>query len=61
MDDREIFDAGDGGAAAIVDGLLVVVLVVAGFLFLMTMGPSNSTTVIDVTPKAPVSAAPAGQ
>jgi hypothetical protein len=59
MVDREMYDAGDGGASAIVAGLLVVVLVVIGFFFFLTMGPSSP--VIDVTPKATLSAAPAGQ
>jgi hypothetical protein len=63
MADREIIDidVGDGGAAAIVAGLLVVALAVVALVFFL--GPGHTpTTMIDVSaPKAVVSVAPAGQ
>lgn len=64
MVDREtIIDTGDGGAAAVVAGLLVVALVVVGlfFYFGMNHGSTGQTITIDV-PKVTVSVAPpAGQ
>jgi hypothetical protein len=59
MVDREtIIETGDGGAAGIVAGLLVVALVVVGMFFFFSMGNSGSQTIdldipavtVDVTP-----------
>ena len=62
MADREtIIDTGDGGAAGIVAGLLVVALVVVGFFFYFgTMNGGSQTIDIDV-PAVTVGVTPDGQ
>lgn len=51
MVNREIYDPGDGGAAAIVAGLLVVVAVVVGVFFLIGINSAQSRQIdLDVRP-----------
>ncbi len=51
MVDREIVDTGDGGAAAMVAGLLAVALVVVGVFFFVSM--NNSATGQTITVQLP--------
>jgi hypothetical protein len=54
MVDREIMDTGDGGAAAIVAGLLAVALVVVGVFFFVSL--NNSATGQTITVQVPATA-----
>lgn len=61
MVDREtIIETGDGGAAGIVAGLVIVALVVVGFLFFFGTGGGSQTIDLDV-PAVTVNVAPDGQ
>jgi hypothetical protein len=62
MVDREtIIETGDGGAAGIVAGLLIVALVVVGlFFFFGSNRPSSQTIDLDV-PAVTVNVTPDGQ
>jgi hypothetical protein len=62
MVDREtIIETGDGGAAGIVAGLLVVALLVVGFFFYTSMNRSGSQTFDIDVPKVTVNVTPDGQ
>jgi hypothetical protein len=62
MVDREtIIETGDGGAAGIVAGLLVVALVVVGLFFFFGMGNSGSQTIDLDIPAVTVDVTPDGQ
>ena len=63
MADREtIIETGDGGAAGIVAGLLVVALIVVGLLFFFNVGNRGGAAIIDLdAPAATADAAPRGQ
>lgn len=61
MADRETFaDTGDGGAAAIIAGLLVVALVVVGVFFYFGLDGAPSTIIDLDAPAATVNVAPTG-
>ena len=62
MTDREtIIETGDGGAAAVVAGMLVVALVAVGLFYFASINHVGSkTTSVDV-PKVTVNVAPPGQ
>lgn len=62
MADREtIIETGDGGAAGIVAGLLVVALVVVGLLFYFNSTGGGSRTIDLDVPAVTVGVAPDGQ
>jgi hypothetical protein len=62
MADREtIIETGDGGAAGVVAGLLVAVLIVVGFFFYFSMDGSRSQTVDIDVPAVTVDVTPDGQ
>jgi hypothetical protein len=62
MADREtIIETGDGGAAGVVAGLLIVALIVVGFFFYFGMNRSGSQTVDIDVPAVTVDVAPDGQ
>ena len=62
MVDREtIIETGDGGAAGIVAGLLVVALVVVGLFFFFGMNRSGSQTIDIDVPAVTVDVTPDGQ
>jgi hypothetical protein len=62
MADREtIIETGDGGAAGIVAGLLVVALVVVGLFFFFGMSNSGSQTIDLDVPAVTVNVTPDGQ
>jgi hypothetical protein len=63
MVDREttIIDTGDGGAAGIVAGLIVVALVVVGLLFYFGMNGGGSQTIDLDIPAVTVDVTPDGQ
>ncbi len=50
MSDRDTFDPGDGGAAAIVAGLLVVVAVMVGIFFYIGFDTQSHAIDLDVKP-----------
>ncbi len=62
MADREtIIETGDGGAAGIVAGLLVVALLVVGLFFFFTMNQGRSGTIDIDIPAVTVDVTPDGQ
>jgi hypothetical protein len=62
MADREtIIETGDGGAAGIVAGLLVVALLVVGFFFLFGVNNSGSQTIDVDVPAVTIDVVPDGQ
>ncbi|RYE07316.1 MAG: hypothetical protein EOP22_18235 [Hyphomicrobiales bacterium] len=62
MADREtIIETGDGGAAGLVAGLLVVALVVVGFFFFTGMNRGGSSTIDIDVPAVTVDVTPDGQ
>ena len=62
MVDREtIIETGDGGAAGIVAGLLVVALIVVGFFFYFGTNGSRSQTIDLDVPAVTVNVTPDGQ
>ena len=62
MVDREtIIETGDGGAAGIVAGLVLVALVVVGLFFFFSMNRSGSQTIDIDVPAVTVDVTPDGQ
>ena len=62
MADREtIIETGDGGAAAVIAGLLVVALLVVGFFIFSGFGTGGSRTIDIDVPKVTVDVTPDGQ
>ncbi len=63
MADREtIIETGDGGAAGIVAGLVIVALVVVGLLFFFNAGNRGGSSTIDLdVPAVTVDVTPDGQ
>lgn len=62
MADREtIIETGDGGAAGIVAGLLIVALVVVGLFFFFGTNHSGSQTIDLDVPAVTVNVTPDGQ
>lgn len=62
MADREtIIETGDGGAAGLVAGLLVVALVVVGFFFFTGMNRGGASTIDIDVPAVTVDVTPDGQ
>lgn len=60
-DHETIIETGDGGAAGIVAGLLVVALIVVGFFFYFGMNGSRSQTIDLDVPAVTVNVTPDGQ
>jgi hypothetical protein len=62
MANREtIIDTGDGGAAAMVAGMVAVAIVAVGLFYFFGMTHTGSKTITVDVPKVTVSVAPPGQ
>jgi hypothetical protein len=62
MANRETFiETGDGGAAGIVAGLLIVALVVVGFVFFLSVNNSSRQTIDIDVPAVTISVTPDSQ
>ena len=62
MADRETFiETGDGGAAGMVAGMLIVALVVVGLFFFFSVNNSGSQTIDLDIPAVTVNVTPDGQ
>jgi len=62
MADRETYiETGDGGAAGIVAGMLIVALVVVGLVFFLSANNSGRQTIDLDVPAATVNVTPEGQ